>query len=687
MRGVTKLIITLTWVLASMVVTGACDTIAAELSNEFAACKQLSCGLELNTEEGETYAAPILNTDVKITVSGVALRAVVKQQFQNPSAEWVEGVYSFPLPTGAAVNELRMKVGERVIVGEIHERQQAEQRYQQAKKTGRKASIVKAHRPNLFTTKVANLGPGETVEVEIAYFQELPLSTDMQQLRFPMVIGPRYAPAANNESNEAALDSSLPSIPTVTDGPAGHNPVSIEVLLNLGVNLAAIRSLYHEVAIEHRDTNYRVTLSDGAVPADRDFVLEFAPATSAIPETALLSEQNDTYQYGLVMLMPPQASAGARLAREVTVILDRSGSMGGASIVQAKAALLLALEQLTPRDRFNIVQFNSTSDQLFAEYTAVSPETLQLAKSYVGKLTATGGTEMMGALARAFKLVGSPEHVQQVVFITDGNVSNETQLFNYIEGELRNRRLFTVGIGSAPNQYFLQQAAASGRGFHTAIGDLSEVEQRMSAMFKKLQKPLLRDIEITLIDDTVGGAPAKQIAYWPKKIPDLYAGEPLAMSVRAKPGPVKLRLAGKLPDRHWHADLTLHGGQQRRGLAELWGQRKIDSLMSDYRRAVAKPERQAEIRQAVIDTALESHLVSKFTSFVAVDKTPSNIALDKNVAKKVARNLPHAWTLGKTAGVLPQTATDANWRIMSGLVLALVAGLIYLLGGRQRVLA
>ena len=646
---------------AVMIMAFGSGVIALEANSEQRICEQAECGLNLQTESGEFFSAPMLNTNVSVTVTGVALRAVITQRFENPGDDWVEGVYSFPVPMGAAVNELRMRIGDRVIVGEIREREQAERQYQKAKQSGRKASLIKAHRPNLFTTKVANLGPREIVEIEIAYFQELPITIAEQQIRLPLVVGPRYTPAPEAERAFTPADESLPMIPTRSAANGKHNPVAIEVSLNLGVPLKILRSLYHDVDIDQQATRYQVKLANKHTPANRDFVLEFAPGAADQATTAILSEQSGDLQYGLMMVMPPQGDAQTQLRREVTFILDRSGSMSGTSIEQAKAALLLALDRLSAGDQFNVIQFNSGSGQLFAAPTAVTPESIQAAKRYVAGLSANGGTEMMGALQRAFNAPASADFLQQVIFITDGNVSNETVLFNYIEENLTARRLFSIGIGSAPNHYFLQRAAAAGKGFHTAIGDLREVELRMTALFNKLQKPLLRDIEIS-----VDGS---NVEYWPRVIPDLYAGEPVAVAFRAPRGELSIRAAGKLPDQHWHAELTLNGGQQRQGLAELFGQRKIDSLMTTYRRAAGDPERQAALRANVIETALDSHLVSKFTSLVAVDKTPSNLSGEQNRSKNIPRNLPHGWRLGTSQARLPQTATSADLRITLGLLL------------------
>ena len=406
--------------MAVMIMAFGSGVIALEANSEQRICEQAECGLNLQTAAGEFFSAPMLSTNMAVSVTGVALRAVITQRFENPGDDWVEGIYSFPVPMGAAVNELRMRIGDRVIVGEIQEREQAERQYQKAKQSGRKASLIKAHRPNLFTTKVANLGPREIVEIEIAYFQELPISIGAQQIRLPTVAGPRYTPVPASEQTFTHADEPLPMIPTRSRDIGKHNPVAIEVSLNLGVPLKLLRSLYHDVDIDQQTTRYQVKLTNKHTPANRDFVLEFAPGAADQAKTAILSEQSGDSQYGLMMVIPPQGDAQPQLRREVTFILDRSGSMSGTSIAQAKAALLLALDRLSAGDQFNVIQFNSGSGQLFAAPVLVTPESIQAAKRYVAGLSANGGTEMMGALQRAFNAPVSAEFLQQVIFITDG---------------------------------------------------------------------------------------------------------------------------------------------------------------------------------------------------------------------------------------------------------------------------
>ena len=675
-RYATLLSLTLLFVISGM-------SFAAETVPQHTYCKAAVCGLELIEQNGESRFAPILKSAVEINVSGSAVYTSVTQTFTNPSEAWVEGIYTYPLPSGAAVNQLHMKIGQRIIVGEIKEKHVAERTYLKAKAAGKKTSLVKAHRPNIFTTKLANLGPRESVAIRIDYVMELPLSAAAQQLRFPMVVGPRYSPISHSTNQagreielqsadrslyEIATDTSpLPEIHTLADGNSEHNRHELLLNINLGVALDSIRSLYHKVDIKQlATTDYRVRLTKGSVVPNRDFVIEFSPAQNDIPQTALLSEIKNGYRYGLFMIMPPKAAAAAKLPREVTFILDRSGSMGGTSIVQAKAALVHALEQLTSEDRFNVIWFNNNHHMLFPEIVPASSANLSRARAIISQIQASGGTEMLGALKPALNTRGSADHVQQLIFITDGNVSNEENLFTFIENHLAERRLFTVGIGSAPNQYFLRHAATLGRGLHTFIGNTNEVQSQMDKLFKKLAQPMLRNLSLQ--------TSSSEVEFWPPTLPDLYADEPIAIAFRAQTEDVGVTISGELPDHHWQASGTLNGGQQRRGIAELWAKRKINHSMDNYRRSHDNPDAQEKARQAILQTALSHHLVSKFTSLVAVDKTPSNLAQTRNQTGRVARHRPHGWTLGSTSARLPQTGTDSKLRIALGLLMFAIIG-------------
>ena len=366
------------------------------------------------------------------------------------------------------------------------------------------------------------------------------------------------------------------------------------------------------------------------------------------------------------MLMPSLPDAGMpRTAREVTFVIDTSGSMGGSSIVQAKAALALALDRLQPGDRFNVVEFNSRARALFAVPMPVDPATLGRARSFVNSLRADGGTEMREALALALApRESAPGLVRQVVFLTDGAVGNEDELFRLIRERLGDRRLFTVGIGSAPNGHFMRKAAQFGRGTHTTIGDVNEVQARMGELFRKLESPVLTDVAI----DWPAGSEA-----WPGQVPDLHAGEPIVAtaSLPALDGEIVVR--GRFAGRPWSARLPLSAAGGHDGVHALWARGKIDAL-ADAQVAGANPD---DVRAEIVKVALAHHLVSRHTSLVAVDVTPSMPAGVEAVRTAIPGNLPHGQEYEAIFGGLPQTATPSAWHLAIAFA-ALLAGLLLL---------
>ena len=303
-----------------------------------------------------------------------------------------------------------MKVGERVIEGMIKERGEARRTYEAAKSEGRKATLLDEERPNMFTTSVANIGPRDEVVVTLEYQETARYDEGTFRLRFPMAITPRYVPgeavavaAANvgwSPPTGVASDADRITPPVVPRSEGYVLPVRMSVDLDAGVAVSSVSSTYHPMNVEARGGHrYRLTLQDGPVPAARDFELAWKPAAGAAPATALFTETKGARTYALLMALPPaSANAASRAPREVTYIIDTSGSMEGVSMTQARDGLAMALDRLQPGDRFNVIEFNSTTRSLFAAPVEVDGATLSRAREFVSGLRARGGTEMLPAL-------------------------------------------------------------------------------------------------------------------------------------------------------------------------------------------------------------------------------------------------------------------------------------------------
>ncbi len=638
-----------------------------------------------------TSAAPavLLAQDVKITVSGIAARVKVAQTFSNTSPDWVDGVYVFPLPDESAVDRLRMKVGEREIVGEIHERAEAKAIYEKTREEGRKTSLLAQNRPNIFTTRVANIGPGENVTIVIEYQQVVQYANEVFSLRFPMAITPRYMPGkiistVENrtltfsdegwaQDTDQVPDASEIS-PPVAAADSGDGPmIRLSVDLVSGMALSRLESLYHTMQIDETDKSHYDLTFTGEVLADRDFVLEWQAEKSEQASAALLAEEKDGDRYLTLMLMPPQEAAKVHVPREVVFILDVSGSMAGPSIAQAKEALRSALLKLRPVDRFNVISFNNNAHSFFPTSVPGTEENRARANTYLRALQADGGTEMQPALELALDGSYQRERLRQVIFLTDGAVGNEDALFALINQRLGGSRLFTVGIGSAPNSYFMTRAARFGRGTYTYIGDLNEVQLKIDALLSKISTPAITDIQITGADGN-----AIELEAYPSPIPDLYFGEPLVAALKVRGDLSVFNVSGNQLGKPWEYTIKTNGSGSRPGIATLWARKKIASEMQSLALG-ADPE---TVKKTILSTALSHQLVSKYTSLVAVDKVVSKPKENSSHKEVVQTAAPRGLQMQAVFGGGSRTATPSAMHMMLGALLLVTAGLLHLFGRR-----
>jgi Ca-activated chloride channel homolog len=613
--------------------------------------------LELRADGGWGRAL-LLDSAVEMHVSGLIAEVVLRQRYVNDSELWLEGRYLLPLPERAAVGRLRVRIGERLIEGEIRERGEARAVFAAAAQDGRRAAVVEQHRPDLFRTGLTNIGPGEEIEVEIGYWQPVDYRDGEFGLDLPLTLTPRYHSTAGDLLLDGAafagdllpLDADPFRAATL---PSQLEPnVTITVELRAGLPLSRVYSPTHRIATDLRDGVHRVELADLVEASDRTFELRWQPLPSALPQRALFVEEVDGEHYALVLLLPPTAPV-APLPREMILVIDHSGSMHGAAMQQAIAALDNALTRLRPGERFNVVRFNHQSEALFAGPVPVDPGTIATARRFVAGLAATGGTEMHAALSLAFAGAPPPGFVRQVVLATDAAIGNEQALFAQIERERGAARLFPVGIGSAPNGHFIRKAAELGRGSQTTIRAIGDVAARMDALFTRLDRPLLQDLDLQWPD-------AHDV--YPARLPDLYAGEPLQVLARLPLLQGELALSGRSRERPWHSRMRLDAQlpTPAAGVGRLWARARID-MLEDAARDGADP---GEVRRAIVETALTHGITSRHTSLVAVEKTPARPSTQPLATTDIANAAP-ADTLA-----LAQGSTPARSRL--GLAVALL---------------
>lgn len=632
-----------------------------------------------------------LGTDMDVTVSGQIMRVRVTQAFRNTSSQWMEATYLYPLPDDGAVDTLKMVVGQRVIVGKIKRRIEAREIYETAKAQGRKAGLVESDRPNLFRNSVANIAPGETVLIAIEYQAPVRQLAGEFSMRLPLVVGPRYVPPHTLTDGAAVADAARVVAPLAGPALGGSlNPVSITVHLAPGFVPANIVSPNHRISVVDAGPAARtITLAAGEVPADRDFELRWRSA-SADPTIGLFRQTLNGQQYLMATITPRANVEPGKLApREMIFVIDNSGSMGGQSMDAAKQSLLHALGTLRPEDTFNVIRFDDTMTRLFDHATLATPDQVALARKYTEGLDAAGGTEMLPALQSAL-IDDHPgdKGVRQVIFLTDGDLSNEKEMMAEIAAHGGRSRVFMVGIGSAPNNFLMRRMAETGRGTYTNIGEGSEVMAKMTALLDRLRMPDVRDISVHV--------EGSMLDLTPRRLPDLYAGEPLVLLGRSERSGSeilagKLVVSGMIGDKPWRQAVDLSQASDSPSVARLWAGRSIADV--EAQRWSGQME-DAAADEAIAQLGLAYDLVTTQTSLVAVDETPARPIGTKLTQEDLPLLLPKGWSFATLIGNagpaeasavpppaqseemdLPQTATGFLGAIERGLAM-LALGLI-----------
>jgi Ca-activated chloride channel family protein len=620
-----------------------------------------------------------LDTKVQMDITGTVNRVRVEQTFTNPSNEWVEGVYVFPLPEDSAVDHLTMHIGNQIIEGLIKEKIEARKIYQAAKKEGKKAALIEQQRPNIFTASVANIPPGESITIAIEYQQIVLIDNDQFSIRFPMVVKDRYVPGTEVSTPHNALGLS-PNTHRVTDAsevtppsdPDVARPVSIDIHLKAGFNPASIKSSHH--LINTVDVNLHtkhISLSQ-TTEAEHDFELVWAPETTSQTELAIFTQKKDGDHYLMVMATPSKEKTFEpnQIPREVIIIIDSSGSMSGKSMKQAKKALIQAINRLKRTDRFNVIDFDDQFSPLFKAAMPAILANKSRATSFTLALSADGGTEPLEAIKYAFtsRKENAADYLRQIIFLTDGQVANEHEIIDTVRQYIKQDRLFTIGIGSAPNTYLMTKLADYGKGAFTYIGKVSEVAEKMTSLFAKLESPALTDIKVTL-PSYINAEQANDV------IPDLYRGETITAVFKLNKLPASLEITGKTSNGLFKKKINVSEASPASGISVLWGRRKIEKLTDHYQSLWDDVEKELG-RIEITKLAIEHHLVSKFTSLVAIDVTPSRPGLEHLATKAVTKKSDLSMFTPKKVMHLAQTGTNASLLMLIGLLVILLASLL-----------
>ncbi|MCO5297822.1 MAG: VIT and VWA domain-containing protein [Fimbriimonadaceae bacterium] len=572
----------------------------------------------LDSEGRPGVACPLKGTDVGATIEGFGARVVVVQTFTNPSPKPIEAIYTFPLPENSAVDGMRMFVGDRIIEGVIKKRAEARETYEKAKKEGKSAALLDQQRPNIFTQSVANIPPGAEIRVAITYVQILKFEKSEFEFVFPMVVGHRFTGATTPDPEKV-------SPPIVPRGTRSGANIRLTVTLDAGAPITSLSSVLHRVDVEREGaTRARVQLANANEIPNRDFILHYSVAGDSVVGSLLTTTDPKKGGFFTLVLVPPKAPTESQVTpKEAILVIDQSGSQDGLPIEKSKALSTKAIDALNPNDTFNVVSFANTYTVLWPRPRPVTTANQYTAKQYVAKLEANGGTHLEEAVAAALTMPPDPKRPRVVLFNTDGYIGGEAEALKAIQRHRGNARIFTFGIGNSVNRYLIEAMSAEGRGDAEIVTLNADLDAAVDRLVQRTDSPILTDIDVSFegvrVRDTL-----------PRAIPDVFSETPVIVKGRYdRPGTGFVIVKGKLAGKPWQARYPVtfpSQGNSGSAIGSLWARAKVDDLELQQRfeevwgQAPAQPRKEDFWKNAITGLALEFSIMTKYTSFVAVDK-------------------------------------------------------------------
>ncbi|WP_236201795.1 VIT domain-containing protein [Pseudomonas pseudonitroreducens] len=607
----------------------------------------------VESADASVDALPLKATRVNARVLGNIAEVTVTQEYRNQGATPLEARYIFPASTRAAVHGMTVRLGERVIQAQIREKQKAQAEYQQAKSAGKTAALLEQERENVFQMQVANILPGDVVQVELRYSELLVPTDGRYQFVFPTVVGPRY----NGKGTSGSGNQPWMSTPYLQQGQPSATQFALQMELLAPVQIDEIASPSYHIDIQRDGPHAAIHLAaDETAGNNRDFILDYRLGGDQV-QSGLLLSHGAQENFFLAMVTPPRApNARLIVPRDYVFIVDVSGSMNGFPLDTTKALLRDLIGRLRPSDTFNLLLFSGDNRKLADTSLAATPANIRRATDMLDGEEGAGGTELMPALREALAMPTDPERSRSFVVITDGFVSVESSAYQLVRENLSKANLFAFGIGSSVNRSLIEGLARAGQGEPFIVTDQRSAGEQAERLRRMIDSPLLQGIHASF-----EGLEVYDVE--PQQMPDLFADRPLVLFGKWKGEPRgELRIDAHASDGPFQAHLPISAtslGENGDALAHLWARKRLASLMDQE-----ALDGGFEFSSQILDLGLKYQLLTPYTSFIAVDQQVRNA--DPQASQSVDQPLPLPQGVNNSAigSTVPGTPEPGVWAML-----------------------
>jgi Ca-activated chloride channel family protein len=541
---------------------------------------------------------------IDVQMDGPMAVTTVEQTFENGTAQRMEGDYFFPLPKNAVIKEFRMEMNGQMVKAEMLDAEKARQIYEDIVRQMRDPALLEFSDQGMLRMRIFPIEPHSTKEIKLVFAHYMPMDNGTYEYAYPL--------------NALKYNS---------------HPIE-DVVLNVDIKSnEKIRNVYsptHLVDVVHSsDFKAKASMELGNDAMPSQFKLYYSTSSSLLGMSMFQFKEKNEDGFFIADISPGFIDQDQVVSKDITFIMDISGSMRGDKIIQARNTLTKCVEALNPGDKFEIITFGTEAYPLFGHRTVFDETSKKKAFAFIDKIEALGGTNMEGAFALAFQEKADPARPSNVIFITDGKPTigeyDEGKLMKKImDGNAKNHRIFTFGVGEDLNIKLLDKIAADGRGLRAYISEGDDISKTVTAFFKKISAPVLSDVKIYFAD-----AP-NEYQVFPKTCPDIFYGSSLTVSGRFRDaGKTKLIVEGMLNgtvqkfeyDLAWKEETTDY-----EFVPAIWASRRVGDLL-DQIRLTGENE---EIKDEIVTLSRRYGIITPYTSYLILEDEKLSLSSNRN---------------------------------------------------------